>query len=250
MASLSWWMDRVEEKAYLRLRRLRELELWDGSPPVPIDHVLEHVLDLTISWEDVEEPAGQQVLACLRPETREVVLNERHLPLFREKPGLLRFSKGHEAGHADVFALGGEADQLKLLAGGCYNPKRCSATKGTACVITSRLKDLEPHHRVEVMREIGEMERDRRAQGEDSDLERRSVDHYAATLLMPADLVLSEMSGRDAALWPDLYEVAGRLEVTITALTIRLKELRVIEDILDGKIVLPSVVDGDQLELI
>ena len=86
MASESWWKRRIEEKAYGRLRRLRELKLWDGSAPVPIDHVIEHTLDLTISWEEVAEPPGRQVLACLRPETREIVLNEHHAPLFRYSP--------------------------------------------------------------------------------------------------------------------------------------------------------------------
>lgn len=250
MASQSWWMHRIEEKAYARLRRLRELSLWDGSAPVPIDHVLEHVLDLAISWEEVEEPPGRQVLACLRPETREVVLNERYAPQFRQKPGLLRFSKGHEAGHADVFAIVAEADQLKFLGSSHYHPRRCSATKGNVWVIGSRLRELEPEYRTEVMREILQLERQRRAQGEDSDVERRSVDHYAATLLMPADLVRNELSERDSANWSDLYEVADRLGVSITAFTIRLKELGIIRDIVDGRIVLKGGGDGDQLALV
>jgi hypothetical protein len=240
-------MHRIEEKAYERLRRLRELELWDGSAPVPIDHVLEHVLGLMISWEKVEEPPGRQVLACLRPETREVVLNERHVMLFRQKPALLRFSKAHEAGHADVFAMVAEADQLKLFGSSRYHRLRCSATKGEAWTIGSRLRDLEPEHRTEVMREILELERQRRAQGEDSDLERRSVDHYAATLLMPADLVRQEMAGRDIRTWSNLYQVADCLGVSISALAIRLKEVGMIKEIVAGQIVLKE--DGDQLSL-
>ena len=242
-------MRRIEEKAYDRLRRLRELTLWDGLAPVPIDHVIEHTLGLTISWEEVEEPAERQVLACLRPETREIVLNERYAPLFREKPALLRFSKGHEAGHADVFALVSEADQFKLLGTSHYQPMRCTATKGEAWAIGSRLKGLEPALRTEVMYEVRRMERERRAKGEDSDLVRRSVDHYAATLLMPEELVRSEMSGRDRTRWSELYEAAGSLGVSISALTIRLIEMGMIKGVVGNKIELPGE-DGDQLLLV
>lgn len=249
MPSQSWWMHRIEERAYARLRRLRELNLWDRSAPVPVDHVLEHVLGLTISWEEVEEPPGRQVLACLRPETREIVLNERHASLFRQKPALLRFSKGHEAGHADVFALAAEADQLKLLRSRCYHPRRCSAAKGDVWVVGSRLKDLEPEHRTEVMREILKLDRRRQAEGEDSDLERRSVDHYAATLLMPEDLVRELMSECDRSRWSDLYQAADQLGVSITAFTIRLMELGMIQDIVEGQIILQDA-EGDQLTLI
>jgi hypothetical protein len=231
-------MARIEEKAYANLRRLRQMELWDGSAPVPIDHILEHILGLTISWEAVDEPPGRQVLACLRPETREVVLNESHAGLFREKPGVLRFSKGHEAGHADVFALVDDADQSRLLADVHYHPMRCIATKGAVSVVQSRLRELPRELRTEVMRELVASERQRRVEGEDSDLERRSVDHYAATLLMPADLVRSELEERDLTSWPDLYRVAERLGVTISALTVRLMELGLIHDIVDRRILL------------
>ena len=193
MPTQSPWMKLVEEKAYHRLRQLRARRLWDGSAPVALDHLLEHVMELTISWEVVEEAPEQTVFACLRPETREIVLNESHVSLFRRKPGLLEFSKAHEIGHADVFALVQASDQHILLGQSCYRPWRCAATKGDASFIQSRLRALTPEHRTEVMREVVRRERERRALGEDSDFERRTVDHYAATLLMPSDLVGREM---------------------------------------------------------
>lgn len=242
-------MEKVERRAYFRLRRLRAMDLWDGTEQVPIDHVLEHLLDLRISWETVEEPPKHEVLACLRPETREIVLNEEHLPLFREKPGLLRFCKGHEAGHADVFALIEESEQLKHVADSRYHPMRCSATKGEVSVVQSRLRELSPEVRTEVMREIVERERRRRREGHDSDLERRSVDHYAATLLMPADLVQAEMEGRNPASWSDLYEAASTIGVTISAFTIRLQELGIIAEIDDGDIIVNGGLNGEQPNL-
>lgn len=249
MASQSWWLDRIEGKAYARLRRLRELGLWDGTAPVPIDHLLEQILGLTISWEALEEPVDREVFACLRPETREVILNERHAEMFREKPGFLRFSKGHEAGHADVFALLDEEDQFNMLANSHYRPRRCSATKGQVSFIQSRLRDLTPELRTEVMREIAKDERQRRNEGEDSDLERRAVDHYAATLLMPADLVRGELIGRDLTAWRDLYAVADRLVVTISAFVVRLKELGMIHDIVDRRILVADPASESQMGL-
>ena len=117
-----------------------------------------------------------------------------------------------------------------------YHPWRCAATKGDVSFIQSRLRDLTPEHRTEVMWEIVRRERDRRALGEDSDFERRTVDHYAATLLMPSDLVRREMAGRDPTNWSELYEVAECLAVSISALTVRLRELGIIFDIKDGAI--------------
>lgn len=235
-------MERVERKAYTRLRRLRAMDLWDGTGRVPVDHVLEHLLGLTISWETVEEPPDSQVLACLRPESREIVLNEKHVELLREKRGLLRFCKGHEAGHADVFGLLDESEQLRVVAESHYHPLRCRATNGEVSVIQSRLRELPRELRTEVMRELVEQERCRRREGEDSDLERRSVDHYAAVLLMPADLVRNEMEGRDPSSWPELYDAARVLGVSISAFTIRLRELGMIADIVDGEII---VDEGD-----
>ena len=231
-------MRRIEEKAYSRLRQLRARGLWDGTAPVPVDHVLEHILQLQISWERIEEKPDERILACLRPETREVVLNEIHMDLFLEKPGLERFSKGHEAGHADVFALAGEAEQFKLLKDSVYRPQRRSATRRQVTVLSERLKQLTPEVRTEVYRELADRERACREKGEDSLLERRSVDRYAATILMPEDLVRELACQLDLTRWLSLYEMAEALGVTISALIVRLKELHLIHDVRDKAIVL------------
>lgn len=249
MGSVSTWMLAIEGKAYLRLQQLRERGLWDGGPPVPVDHVLEHLLELSIAWEEIQEEPGEEILACLRPDTREVVLNEIHTPLFAEKPGLERFSKGHEAGHADVFALLGASDQLKLLADACYRPRRRSATRGPVLVVSERIKSLSPELRTVVMREMIRRDRARQAAGEDSPLERRSVDHYAAVLLMPEDLLRRSVQGRDLTRWPTLYDLADGFQVTISAMVVRLKELGMIYDVIDRQILLRNPDQQDQTEL-
>lgn len=239
----------VESKAYLRLRQLQDRGLWNGVPPVPIDHVLEHLLGLSISWEVVEEGPGEEILACLRPQTREVVLNESYVDLFSQKPGLERFSKGHEAGHADVFALSTEQDQLGLLAPSCYAPRKRSASRGEVAVVAERLKSLQPEIRTEVMRELLNQERARRAAGEDSPLERRSVDHYAAVLLMPEDLMREAIREKDPSQWSELYRLSEEFEVTISALVVRMKEMGLIFDVVDKEILLRNPAEKGQGEL-
>ena len=110
------WRDWVEDRALGMLRRLRQRGLWDGSPPVPVDHVLEQLLRLRILYEVIDEPPGHQILGCLRPADRLVILNERHLELFQQVPGLEAYTKGHEAGHADCYALAAMATEQAALA--------------------------------------------------------------------------------------------------------------------------------------
>jgi hypothetical protein len=226
--SRSAWLDSIEHKAYRRLRQLRERGLWDGVPPVPIDHVLEHLLDLSISWEDVVEEPDEEILACLRPETREVVMNERYRERFERIGGLEEFSKAHEAGHADVFALCADPEQIPLLPTSGYRPKHRSATRGVVAVLTVRLKELSPEMRSEVLRELKNHERTQQARGEDSPLERRAVEHYGAVLLMPEDIVRACAKGVDLSQWSEIVALATKFHVSRTAMRIRLEELRLI----------------------
>ncbi len=226
--SRSAWLDSIEHKAYRRLRQLRERGLWDGVPPVPIDHVLEHLLDLSISWEDVNEDPGEEILACLRPERREVVMNERYRERFERITGLEEFSKAHEAGHADVFALCADSEQIHLLPKSLYHPKHRSAAHGEVSVLTARLKALSPEMRSEVLRELKNQEHALKARGEDSPLERRAVEHYAAVLLMPEDVIRTYAKGVDLSEWSGVVVLATKFQVSRTAMRIRLEELRLI----------------------
>ena len=85
--------------------RLRQYEQLTGTPvtlPVPVENIVERVLGLDFDWVDIDERPGEQILAGLIPEERRIVLNSRHLELFRQKPGLERSTIGHEAGHWDI----------------------------------------------------------------------------------------------------------------------------------------------------
>src|ERR1700730_18642502 len=93
-------------------RRIREYEAkTDGTVklPVPIEKIVEQVLGLDFEWDEIEEQPGEQILGGLVAAERKIVLNEKHLSLFKEKPGLERSTIGHEAGHWDI-----DIDRAKL----------------------------------------------------------------------------------------------------------------------------------------
>jgi hypothetical protein len=244
------WLDSIEGKAYRRLRELRERGLWDGRPPVPVDHVLEHLLDLSISWETVLEKDDEEILACLRPETRQVVLNERYRNRFESVPGLERFCKGHEAGHADVYALCAVADQIQLLPHYQYRPTKRSTPHGDVAVLTSRLRGLPRSVRTDVLQKLKGEERERRAAGEDTPLERRAVEHYAAVLLMPEEAVKASAAAVDLSRWPNVYALASEFDVSRVAMRIRLEELGLIHGVgPDGRILMTNPALAGQTDL-
>src|SRR5690242_16481396 len=86
-------------------RRIRQYEAKAGVTvrlPVPAEQVIEQVLDLSFLWDHIEERPGEMILGGLLRKARTIVLNEKHLELFGQKPGLLRSTQVHEAGHADL----------------------------------------------------------------------------------------------------------------------------------------------------
>lgn len=246
----SQWLRNIENRAYKRLQQVRQRGLWGGEPPIPIELLLEHVLDLRISWEEIEEEPGEQIFACLRPATRQVVVNDRHRRLFDSTPGLERFSLAHEGGHADVFALADRAQEPQLIGQLPYAPQHRTATKGPVVALAPRLRQLSREVRTAVLTELAQEERARRAAGEDSPLVRRAVDHYAAILLMPADLVRSTAAGRDLSDWRTVSDLARTFGASKTAFRIRLQEVGLIFGVDDaGAILLTDPAQRDQHSL-
>ena len=92
----------VEDRTAQRLREYEAKANLTVTLPIPIEQVVEQTLDLSILWDTVEEQPGETILGGLLPKARRIVLNEKHLPLFDKKPGLLRSTIGHEAGHWDI----------------------------------------------------------------------------------------------------------------------------------------------------
>ena len=86
-------------------QRIREYESKVGvtvTLPVPIEEIVEQVLGLDFDWDVIEEQPGEQILGGLDVANRKILINETHSNLFEQKPGLLRSTIGHEAGHWDV----------------------------------------------------------------------------------------------------------------------------------------------------
>jgi hypothetical protein len=220
----------IESRAYGRLRQLRDRLLWDGRAPVPVDHVLEQILGLSISYEIVSEEPGERILGCIRPERREVVLNEKYADLFTRQPGVERFTMAHEAGHADVFSAAASAtEQAALFESPPYRPLQRSAAKGPVNVLAGRLVERIARYsrdeRTTAMVRFRDLEILPISEGQDTPLVRRAVDHYAATLLMPEDLLKEALQGSDASLESTVRHLARRFRVSNSAMRIRLQEI-------------------------
>jgi len=66
-----------------------------------------------------------------------------------------------------------------------------------------------------------------RQRSDESD-EERAVNRYAGAILMPRDLVTEAAVRIERTRWSDLYELAERFGVTISALTVRLQQLNLL----------------------
>lgn len=216
----------------LTQRRLREYEKNTGKgleyPPIPIDLVIEHEpFDLKISWEFIEERPGETILGGLRPRERQIVMNEKHVNLFQEKPGLERFTKGHELGHWDLFIDKTSPNQASLPGLDPSPPgMKRRATNGLIEVLFSIAATKNEAY--EFYREY--------AMNADIPYEFRAVNRYSSSLLMNRDLVMREIVGFNLMSWPQLYELARRFGVTISALCVRLDQLGLAYISKDGQI--------------
>ncbi len=209
--------------------RLAELERVIGArlqPPIPIDLLAEQVLGLDFLWEEIDELPGEIVLGGLIPERRLIVLNERHLDLFRAKPGLERSTKGHEMGHWDLFVDQSTLDHPGLpglATDGGFTLRGSPA--GRVQVLQGLLRDPDG---VELVRDL--MAR------ADDPAEARAVNRYAAAISMPKEIVRALVRDARPSRWPDLYRLAERFEVTITALRVRLEQLGLLYVSPDGRL--------------
>lgn len=187
----------VENEALVILRRY-ETE-FDGSvrPPIDVDLIGEEVFELTWDWDVMEDPLPRQttdnnrhlvILAGLYPRKRLVVLNEAHADVFRAKPGLERFTKGHEIGHWVLHIDKAALDHPSLF------------------------EDDDERDPAETI-----ICRD----GDDTWIERQA-DWFSAGLLMPKEPFLEAARQVDLTRWRARYELAEQFGVTISALGNRL----------------------------
>lgn len=205
-------------------QRIREYEAKVGvtvALPVPLEQIVEQVLGLDFDWDVIEEQPGEQILGGLNADNRKILLNEAHTDLFDEKPGLLRSTIGHEAGHWDL-----DIDRAKLsqpiLPGidlaPCFVNRH--ASKSDRLIEVLFTKALQDDRAYKVYRDL--------TAGQDTPEVKSAVDRYQSALLMPKWLIQDAAERYDFTNWPDLYRLAEKAQVNISNLTVRLRRLGLI----------------------
>ena len=171
-----------------------------SSPPVPVERILEDILDLNILWDDISEPPHQSILAELDASSRTVTFNESRRALITETPGLYYTILAHEAGHWEVHVDHGLLAQQPLP----------NFERDFSCLY--------------------------RSSGPGQDLRELQAHRFMGFLLMPSHVLLEAVREVDLLSWPMLYELRDRLQVTITALKVRLERLGLLYVTEDGKL--------------
>jgi Zn-dependent peptidase ImmA (M78 family) len=161
--------------------------------PIPIEEIIEFHFELSILWEDIDHfNPNEMVMAAIIPSEKTIVMNESQRPFFEDKIGTMHFTFAHELGHWVLHA----SDESQLCFDLFTNKK----------VFYCRSKSIKPP--VEYQ-----------------------ADLFAACILMPKHMMINEinkMREEGRIDWPSLYQLADTLCVSISALTIRLKQLNLL----------------------
>ena len=229
----------IEDLAAKRLSQLARRLAHPLAPPIPIDLLAEQILGLDFLWEDIDELPRETVLGALHPHKRLIIMNEKHRPLFETKPGLERFTKGHEMGHWDLFIDQGALEHPTLFALDDSSPfTRRRSPVGEVTVMKWLLSFPEGQNFL----------RNLKSRADDPD-EARAVNRYASAILMPRDLLRAEVGKIDRTRWSNLYRIAELFEVTISALKVRLQQLGLVHVGKDGRLYDSPVQSKGQLIL-
>ena len=189
----------LEDMAVRLLIRYDSLYGAISSPPVPVERILEDVLDLNILWEDISEPPSQFILAALDPVSKTVVFNESRRTVITDTPGLYQTVLAHEAGHWEVHVDQGRLAQRLLP----------NLGRDYSCLY--------------------------RKSGPSQDLRGVQAHRFMGFLLMPSKLLMEVIEGVNLLNWPTLYGLRDRFQVTISALTVRLARLGILYVTEDGE---------------
>lgn len=168
--------------------------VWDGEvQKINIDSLIEFAFELDIVWENIDDLDSLNiVLAAIKPSIKTIYLNETKKDLFEEKIGTMNFTMAHELGHWVLHVT--KQQKYEQLSFGQNEIYYCRSS-------SKRLP------------------------------EETQADMFAASLLMPKDLVIGaveDMKKKGYVLLSELYNLADQFEVSISALTNRIKSLKLL----------------------
>lgn len=179
----------IDRETLAVLTAAREADLWDGGVPIPVELVAESQLGLHVLWESFGELEGDgsTLLGALFARHRTIWLNESERSLFEATPGLEPFTVAHEIGH------------LRLHIDPAYDLQSILPTQDEAADVLCRDGDTG-------WREV-------------------QAEMFAASLLMPEDLVRRYAAGLATREWPNVYRLRTEFGVSVSAMKNRLRGL-------------------------
>lgn len=213
-------VDKIESMTEQRIQEYSSKYGQIDSPPVPIDKIIERLFDLNILWDKIQEEDGEIILGGLRIRDKQVVLNDGRKDLFEKHDGLESFTKGHELGHWDLFENKDLIDNYTF-----------DFAKNDSFVMRSTADNAE---KIRVL--VSNMWENRTCynaikaiEGKKDDAKTKSIiDRYAGAILMPKYLIKMACKDVDLTDWKYLYDLRKLFCVTISALTVRLQQLKMI----------------------
>ncbi|QDV56253.1 hypothetical protein [Rosistilla oblonga] len=211
----------IDDVTAQRIREYEGIAKVSVALPVPLEQIVEQVLGLDFDWDIIEEHPGEQILGGLDAVNKKILLNEKHVALFDSKPGLLRSTIGHEAGHYDI-----DIDRSKLLhpklPGMDFTPAiaKRHASKADRLIEVLLDRAVSDPRAMALYKKI--------TAGQDTAEQKSAVDRYQSALLMPKWLMHEANEQYDFTQWSDLYRLAEVAQVNISNLTVRLQRLGMI----------------------
>lgn len=188
--------------------------IWQGHvQKADIDALIEFEYGLEIEWKNIDHFAQDGVvLAAIIPKRKLIYMNETKKELFTEKMGTMNFSKAHELGHWVLHIT--EQQDYEQLSFDRHETFYC------------RSFSKKPPAEIQ-------------------------ADMFAASILMPKDIIcgaVNQLKERGTVIFSDLYKLKDDFEVSISALTARVQELKLLY-IADKKIYLSEADAIGQLSM-
>lgn len=182
--------------------------------PVPIEEIVEFHFDLHIGWEPIDHlDRDGEVMAAILPTEKRIILNETYRDLFEKKIGTYHFTLAHELGHWVLHAAGAP-HLLRSRDGGCGK----AVPVPSAATYYCRSPFRKPVEEVQ-------------------------ADLFAGCLLMPRPMVeraVGQLTRMGLVQLSQLYRLADCFRVSISALSVRLTQLQLLNIDADGRVSRPG----------